>query len=243
MLNKKRHMKVKFWSVRALIIFFFAISAISLSKGVVHVQDIVKERFFSEKKSKEIYKETINPENIKGYGTPIEDKKVGDKGIRTKTDSKMPAFERKSSWGDAFSLLSNSWITITFYVIIAVAIIYFLYKFIWKKLMKTEIEQEKQSETKENTERTIKNEKVIHQSEQPLPKDTIRKTLVEWERTLPFHEQRRLYETMQQWLRRICRTRDIIPIYESVRYGEKTYTELDVEKAMRWIEGDGKGRN
>ena len=57
--------------------------------------------------------------------------------------------------------------------------------------MKSEIEQEKQSVTKENTVRTEKNEKVKHQLEQPLPTDTIRKTLVEWERTLPFHEQRR----------------------------------------------------
>ncbi len=79
-----------------------------------------------------------------------------------------------------------------------------------------------------------------HQLERPLPTNTIRKTLVEWERTLPFHEQRRSYETMQQWLTRICRTRDIISIYESVRYGEKTYTELDVEKAVQWIERDGK---
>ena len=34
---------------------------------------------------------------------------------------------------------------------------------------------------------------------------------------------------MQQWLSRICRTQDIIPIYESVRYGEKDVYELDVE--------------
>ena len=53
MVNKKRHMKVKFWSVRALIILFFAISAITLSQGVVHVQDIVKERFFSKTKKYE----------------------------------------------------------------------------------------------------------------------------------------------------------------------------------------------
>ena len=95
------------------------------------------------------------------------------------------------------------------------------YKLMRKKVKKSEIEQDKQSITKENTDRTEKNKKVMHQFEQPLPKDTIRKTLVEWERTLPFHEQRRSYETMQQWLSRICRTRDIIPIYESVRYGEK----------------------
>lgn len=46
MVNKKRHMKVKLWSVRTLIILFFAISAITLSQGIVYVQDIVKERFF-----------------------------------------------------------------------------------------------------------------------------------------------------------------------------------------------------
>ncbi|WP_212935246.1 signal peptidase II [Bacillus hominis] len=239
MLNKKRHMKVKFWSVRALIILFFAISAISLSQGVVHVQDLVKEHFFSEKKSEKIYKETINNEDY-GTGRPLENTKVGENRDRTPTGKKFKGFERENSWGDVFSVLSNTWITIAFYVIIAVVIIYFLYKSIRKKLTKTELEQEKQSVTKENSVRTVKNEKVIHQSEQPIPTDTIRKILVEWERTLPFHEQRRSYETMQQWLKRICRTRDIISIYESVRYGEKTFTELDVEKTMKWIEGDGK---
>jgi hypothetical protein len=237
-------MKVKLWSVKALIILFFAVSAITLSQGVVHVQDIVKERFFSEKKSKEIYKETINNENNEDYGRPLEDTKVGDNGERTTTGKKFKGFERENSWGDVFSLLSNSWITIAFYVIIAVTIIYSFYKYIKKRLTKSEIEQEKESVTKENenTVRTVKNEKFIHQPEHPLPTDPIRKTLVEWEGTLPFHEQRRSYETMQQWLRRICRTIDIIPIYESVRYGEKTYTELDVKKTMRWIERDGKGR-
>ncbi|MFU2033128.1 MULTISPECIES: hypothetical protein [Bacillus cereus group] len=240
MINKKRHMKVKFWSVKALIILFFTVSAITLSQGVVHVQDIVKERFFSEKKSTEIYKETINSGNIEDYGRPLEDTKVGDNGERTTTGKKFKGFERESSWGDVFSVLSNSWITVAFSVVIAVASIYFLYKSARKKLTKSEIEQEKQSETKENTVRTVKNEKFIHHSEQPLPTDTIRKRLIEWERTLPFHEQRRSYETMQQWLRRICRTRDIIPIYESVRYGEKTYTELEVEKTIKWIGRDGK---
>ena len=45
MVNKARHMKVKLWSVRALIILFFATSAITFSQGVLYVQDIVKERF------------------------------------------------------------------------------------------------------------------------------------------------------------------------------------------------------
>ncbi|MFK4314131.1 MULTISPECIES: signal peptidase II [unclassified Bacillus (in: firmicutes)] len=242
MLNKKRHMKVKFWSVRALIILFFAVSAITLSQVVVHVQDIVKERFFSEKKSEKIYKETINNENNEDYGTPLEKTKVGDNGNRTTTGKKFKGFERESSWGGVFSMLSNSWISIAFYVIIVMSIIYSIYKYIRKRLTKTEIVQEKESVTKQTVVRTIKDEKTIDQSEKSLPTDTIRKTLVEWERTLPFHEQRRSYETIQQWLKRICRTRDIIPIYESVRYGEKTYTELDVKKTMGWIERDGKGR-
>ncbi|MFP3412830.1 signal peptidase II [Bacillus sp. SIMBA_074] len=241
MLNKKQHTKVKFWSVKALIILFFAISAIALSQGVVHVQNIVKERFFSEEKSEKNYKETINNEDNEDYGTPLEDTKVGDNGNRTTTGKKFKGFERESSWSDVFSVLSDTWITIVFYIVIAVVIIYVLYKSVRKKLTKSEIEQEKQSVTKENSVRSVKNEKVINQLEQSLPADTIRKTLVEWERTLPFHEQRRSYETMQQWLSRICRTRDIIPIYESVRYGEKTYTELDIDKTMRWIERDGKG--
>ncbi|MEX0136873.1 signal peptidase II [Bacillus nitratireducens] len=243
MLNKKRHMKVKFWSVRVLILLFFVVSAITLSQGIVHVQDIVKERFFSEKKPKEIYKETINNENNEDYGRPLEETKVGDNGNRTTTGKKFKGFERESSWGDVFSMLSSSWISIAFYVIIVMSIIYSIYKYIRKRLTKTEIVQEKESVTKQTVVRSIKDEKIIDQSEKSLPTDTIRKTLVEWERTLPFHEQRRSYETMQQWLKRICRTRDIIPIYESVRYGEKTYTELEVEKTIKWIGGDGKERH
>ncbi|PFV72416.1 hypothetical protein COL05_26175 [Bacillus sp. AFS059628] len=241
MANKGRHMKVKIWSVKVLILLFFTVSAIILSQGVVHIQDIVKERFFSEKKPDKIYKETIDTEKVEDCGTPLEEEKVGDNGERTTTGKKFKGFEKKSSWGDIFSVLSNSWISVVFYVVIAVVILYVFYKLMRKKVTKSEIEQDKQSITKENTDRTEKNKKVKQQFEQPLPKDTIRKTLVEWERTLPFHEQRRSYETMQQWLSRICRTRDIIPIYESVRYGEKTYTDLDVEKAVRWIERDGKG--
>jgi hypothetical protein len=244
MANKERHMKVKLWSVRVLILLFFTVSAITLSKGVVHVQDIVKGLFSSKTEtiSERNYDFTSINERF-DESERIIDEETGGADTRTIVNRKIPVFERKNSWSDVFSVLSNSWITIAFYVIIAVASIYFLYKSIRKRLTKTEIEQEKQSVTKENTVRTVKDEKVIHQLEQPLPTDTIRKTLVEWERTLPFHEQRRSYETMQQWLKRICRTRDIIPIYESVRYGEKTYTELDVKNTMRWIERDGKGRH
>lgn len=241
MVNKARHMKVKLWSVRALIILFFAISTITLSQGVVYVQDIVKERFFN--KTETMLERNYDFTSInEQFDEPerIIDEETGVVDTRTKINRKIPLFKRENSWSDVLSVLSNSWISIVFYVMIAGIIIYFLYKSVRKKLTKPEIEQEKKSITKENTVRTENNKKVINQSEQPLPTDTIRKTLVEWERTLPFHEQRRSYETMQQWLKRISRTRNITSLYESVRYGEKTYTELDVEKIMKWVEGDGK---
>ncbi|WP_141540630.1 signal peptidase II [Bacillus cereus] len=243
MVNKKRHMKVKLWSVRTLIILFFAISAITLSQGIVYVQDIVKERFFSKTKtiSERNYDFTSIGENFDDSKIEEDEyEEVKDTGIRTKTGKKFQPFERESLWSDVLSVLSNVWITIVFYVIIAILIIYAICKYIRNKLTRTEIVQEKESITKQTAVRSIKNEKVIHQLERPLPTDKIRKTLVEWERTLPFHEQRRSYETIQQWLKRICRTRDIISLYESVRYGEKTYTDLDVEEIMKWVEGDGK---
>ncbi|AAS41982.1 MULTISPECIES: hypothetical protein [Bacillus] len=241
MANKERHIKVKIWSIRVFMILFFTVSAITLSQGVVHVQDIVKERFSSKTKiiSERNYDFTsINEQFDEPERIIEEETRVVD--TRTKIDRKIPLFKQGNSWNDVFSVLSNAWISVIFYVVIAGIIIYFLYKSVRKKVTKSEIQQDKQSITKENTDRIEKNEKVKHQLERPLPTNTIRKTLVEWERTLPFHEQRRSYETMQQWLTRICRTRDIIPIYESVRYGEKTYTELDVEKTVQWIERDGK---
>lgn len=234
MANKKRHMKVKLWGVRTLIILFFAISAITLSQGVVYVQDIVKGLFSS--KTEIISERNYDFTSVDAqFDEPerIIDEETGVVDTRTKIDREIPLFVRKNSWTDVFSVLSNSWISVIFYVIIAVVILYAVYKLMRKKVTKSEIEQDKQSITKENTDRTEKNKKVMHQFEQPLPKDTIRKTLVEWERTLPFHEQRRSYETMQQWLKRISRTRNITSLYESVRYGEKTYTELDVEKIMK----------
>ncbi|KAA0774947.1 signal peptidase II [Bacillus sp. AR2-1] len=241
MANKERHMKGKIWSVKVFMILFFTVSAITLSQGVVHVQDMVKGLFSSKT-------ETISERNYdftsldEQFDEPerIIDEETGVVDTRTKIDRKIPLFVRKNSWTDVFSVLSNSWVSVVFYVFIAVVILYAFYKLMRKKAKKSEIGQDKQSITKERTDRTEKNKKVMHQFEQPLPKDTIRKTLVEWERTLPFHEQRRSYETMQQWLSRISRTRNITSLYESVRYGEKTYTELDVEKIMKWVEGDGK---
>ncbi len=188
MANKERHMEVKIWSIRVFMILFFTVSAITLSQGVVHVQDIVKGLFSSKT-------ETISERNYdftsldEQFDEPerIIDEETGVVDTRTKIDRKIPLFVRKNSWTDVFSVLSNAWISVVFYVIIAVVILYAFYKLMRRKVTKLEIEQDKQSITKENTGKTEKNKQVIHQFEQPIPKDTIRKTLVEWERTLPFH--------------------------------------------------------
>lgn len=60
--------------------------------------------------------------------------------------------------------------------------------------------------------------------------------LIEWEKTLQLHEKRRSHESIQQWLNRISRTNDIIPIYESIRYGNNPSSEIDVEKTIQWIQ-------
>ncbi|EEL87178.1 hypothetical protein bcere0029_28760 [Bacillus cereus AH1272] len=73
----------------------------------MHVQDIVKERFFSEKKPKEIYKETINNENNEDYGRPLEETKVGDNGNRTTTGKKFKGLKGKVH-GETYFLCSQA---------------------------------------------------------------------------------------------------------------------------------------
>ena len=95
MVNKARHMKVKLWSVRALIILFFAISAITLSQGVVYVQDIVKERFSSKTKiiSERNYDFTSINEQFDEPERIIEEE-TGVVDTRTKIDRKIPLFKQ-----------------------------------------------------------------------------------------------------------------------------------------------------
>lgn len=63
----------------------------------------------------------------------------------------------------------------------------------------------------------------------------IRQELVKWEKGLDEHKRRKPHETMQQWLLRIKKSPNIIPIYEKVRYGEKEYSIEDLELVKCWI--------
>ncbi len=100
----------------------------------MHVQDIVKERFSSKTKiiSERNYDFTsINEQFDEPERIIEEETRVVD--TRTKIDRKIPLFKQGNSWNDVFSLLSNAWISVIFYVIIAGIIIYFLYKSVRKK--------------------------------------------------------------------------------------------------------------
>ncbi|HDX9579803.1 TPA: hypothetical protein ROX88_003406 [Bacillus pseudomycoides] len=63
----------------------------------------------------------------------------------------------------------------------------------------------------------------------------IRQELIKWEKKLDDHKRRKPHETMQQWLLRIKKSPNIIPIYEKVRYGEKEYSVEDLEFVKCWI--------
>lgn len=96
MANKERHMKVKVWSIRVFMILFFTVSAITLSQGVVHVQDIVKGLFSSKT-------ETISERNYdftsldEQFDEPerIIDEETGVVDTRTKIDRKIPLLYEK----------------------------------------------------------------------------------------------------------------------------------------------------
>jgi len=103
MANKERHIKVKIWSIRVFMILFFTVSAITLSQGVVHVQDIVKERFSSKTKiiSERNYDFTsINEQFDEPERIIEEETRVVD--TRTKIDRKIPLFKQGNSWNDVF---------------------------------------------------------------------------------------------------------------------------------------------
>ncbi|MFI8707039.1 hypothetical protein ACIGHG_08135 [Bacillus sp. NPDC077411] len=62
----------------------------------------------------------------------------------------------------------------------------------------------------------------------------IRLELIKWEKKLPKHNKRKPCETLQQWLLRLNKPTNIIPIYEKVRYGKKKYSTSDLESVKLW---------
>ncbi|MEH6889821.1 hypothetical protein V7024_08875 [Bacillus sp. JJ864] len=83
-------------------------------------------------------------------------------------------------------------------------------------------------------------EAAIQQIFSSLPENKIRAAVAQWERTLPQYEQRRHFETIQQWLFRIRKSKDIVLIYEDVRYGQRDGSSEDIEKVKKWTEENQK---
>ncbi|MBP0725887.1 hypothetical protein J5Y03_11970 [Bacillus sp. RG28] len=69
-----------------------------------------------------------------------------------------------------------------------------------------------------------------------LPTEQIRIMLIEWEKQLPKTQQRRTYETIQQWFERIGKDVEFVPFYEKVRYGKKQLLNEEIEIARKFLD-------
>jgi hypothetical protein len=63
----------------------------------------------------------------------------------------------------------------------------------------------------------------------------IRQMLIDWESHLNFLNKKRSHETIQEWFRRIKGPIEIIPIYEKVRYGGKSYTHQELQLLEKFL--------
>lgn len=122
----------------------------------------------------------------------------------------------------------KSWITII--IITATIILAFLY---FKKKKPTESSPTLRPKQQVNTETTTITD--AHNNDIHSIHNEIRQELIKWEKNLPKHNRRKPYETVQQWLLRLNRPTNIIPIYEKVRYGEKEYSASELELIRRWV--------
>ncbi|WP_141771645.1 hypothetical protein [Bacillus sp. 491mf] len=121
----------------------------------------------------------------------------------------------------------KSWLTTL--IITATIILAFLY---FKKKKPTESYPTLRPKQQVNTETTpIADE---HSNDIHSIHNEIRQALIKWEKTLPKHNRRKPYETVQQWLSRLNKPANIIPIYEKVRYGEREYSASDLELVKLW---------
>ncbi|MCM3735421.1 hypothetical protein M3215_06215 [Bacillus cytotoxicus] len=128
---------------------------------------------------------------------------------------------------DSIQNNKKSWITIL--IITATIILAFLYfkkKKVTKSISNVRSIQKPHTETTTKTDETNHDIRSIH--------NEIRQELIKWENNLPKHNRRKPYETVQQWLLRLNKPANIIPIYEKVRYGEKEYSASDLELVKLW---------
>ncbi|PEA52750.1 hypothetical protein CON64_21470 [Bacillus pseudomycoides] len=163
-----------------------------------------------------------------GDPTEIEDDDGNDKGSPIQMSWKDKIL---GAINETIQNNKKSWITII--IITSTIILAFLYFKKKKHRKSTESTSTLRPIQQTHTETTpIADE---HNNDIHSIHNEIRQELIQWEKQLPKHNRRKPYETVQQWLLRLNKPTNIIPIYEKVRYGEKEYSDSELELIRRWV--------
>lgn len=226
--------KRKRFVIQMLLVCICLFLAMFISSGALYTQTILKELLKQERlftdgwevpetpKKKE---EVIPPE--KGKQKQTSNSKRGREALMEQDNSEVekrnpPSLTNSKSFPNQQLFLILSFMTI----VIVIIVLYCLKR----KRGKSEAEIVKMSSETKGEEATIQ------QIFSPLPTNKIRAAVAQWERTLPQYEQRRPFETIQQWLFRLRKSKDIVSIYEDVRYGHHDASSEDIEKVKKWTE-------
>jgi len=199
-----------------------------LAIGILFTQQMIKSKF-----SQKTYSHfEFDPHVLGGILTDNQDKleqgKLKIKHIPLIKDKKTK-HSNHSNQSDMLIL----YIIIIIIIIILLSIISFIF-FKRKKIKIQSIFPIEESHELSKTRKTNKKEmNLIKQS--LLPTEEIRIMLIEWEKQLPKSQQRKSYETIQQWFERIGKNYEIVPFYEKVRYGKKQILNDEIELVRKLL--------
>ncbi|HDX9590580.1 TPA: hypothetical protein ROX98_003628 [Bacillus pseudomycoides] len=208
--------------------------AMFISSGALYTQTILKELLKQEwpltdgwevsetHKKKE---EVIPPE--KGKRKQTSNSKKGREALMEQDNSEVEKRTLASLTNS--NPFSNQQLFLILSVMTIVIVIIVLYR-LRRKIGKSEVEIVKMSSEQKSEKTTI--QRIFS----PLPPNEIRAAIAQWERTLPQNEHRLPFETIQQWLFRVRKSKDIVSIYEDVRYGNRDVLSEEVEKVKKWTE-------
>jgi hypothetical protein len=203
-----------------------------LAIGILFTQQMIKAKISHE------HKESTNPLSLLSLFNFSDGQDIGgEKLYRLKNGPK--------SWGGKFEIKENlpvnqkresklsndSNISDMLILFIIVFILLCIISFIFFKKKKKKIQSIFPIEESQKLSKTRKtNKKETNSNKQSLlPNEQISIMLIEWEKQLPKAQQRRSYETIQQWFERIGKNHEIVPFYEKVRYGKKQILNEEIE--------------
>jgi len=148
-----------------------------------------------------------------GNGKPVKGEKIAE--IDSKNKMLLSNVAKEMNW-IILGMIS---------LILAIVTFFFLKKRKNNKLQENTLEVTMHAAKEEKTNKfNGSTEEKYH-----LPKEEIRMLLIQWEKQLPKIQQRQSYETIQQWFERIDKKQYFVPLYEKVRYGNKTLSVEEIE--------------